>query len=81
MILTTSLYDMNQKKITRKVILKTSVDSNFTFTSCAWLCAMGNVHNHATEESYKTMQKIQILTIWEHLLYEIWDCGNFVLLA
>ena len=43
-ILTTSFYDMNQKILTKKVISKISVDSNFTYTSYAWLCAVALLH-------------------------------------
>ena len=37
-------YGMNQKILTKKVIFKISVDSNFTFASYAWLCALVLLH-------------------------------------
>ena len=37
-------YGMNQKILTKKVISKISVDSNFTFASYAWLCALALLH-------------------------------------
>ena len=37
-ILTTSFYDMNQRIQTKMLISKISSDSNFTFSSYAWLC-------------------------------------------
>ena len=52
-ILTTSFYDMNEqiltkkkkkKKKKKKLISKISVDTNFTFTSYAWLCAVALLH-------------------------------------
>ena len=43
-IVTTALYGMNQRILTKKLISKISVDSNCTFSSYAWLCVFHCSH-------------------------------------
>ena len=43
-ILTAPFYGINQKILTKKIISKISVHSDFSFTSYVWLCAMALLH-------------------------------------
>ena len=101
---TTCLYDMHQKILTKKVISKISVDSNFTFThsyvhwhcsidycvfalvdetfkwncfyfTLKWFLVNSFEEMRFLEESYKKMQKIQILTfLWA---LSVWNLGVY----